>query len=72
MIFHRFLQYSSGVEPVLVLEDLTARNFATPQSALNLDASITAIHKLAKFHAASIYLAKDVRVSLYNSEFLIL
>lgn len=56
----RVLHYSSGAEAVLVLEDLTADGFGAPQRPLALDAAISTVFKLAKWHAASIYIANDV------------
>lgn len=56
----RVLHYSSGDEAVLVLEDLAADGFAAPQRPLALDAAISTVFKLAKWHAASIYMANEV------------
>lgn len=64
----RVLHYSSGAEAVLVLEDLTADGFGAPQRPLALNTAISTVFKLAKWHAASIYMANDVsgRNSIFN------
>lgn len=60
-MLRRVIYYSSEPDPIIVLEDLTVQqSFAVPLSPLNLDSTISVIFKLAKWHAASIFLAKNV------------
>ncbi|XP_058817297.1 uncharacterized protein LOC131680600 [Topomyia yanbarensis] len=51
---------SAEPQPVIVLEDVTPRKFETYKHLLNLENSKVIAAKLAKFHAASYCLNKDV------------
>lgn len=62
----RLLHYSSGADAVLVLEDLSVKAYASPPLPLSLDTTISAIFKLAQWHAASIHLQTDVGDKFYR------
>lgn len=56
----RIVHYSTAPNAVIVLEDLQEQSFRVPLNPLNLDTTLSAIYKLAKWHAASIFLMNDV------------
>lgn len=58
------IQYATEVNAIIVLEDLAEQSFYEPLSPLNLDITVSAIFKLAKWHAASIFMAKEVSIYL--------
>lgn len=62
MLFLIRLMYSAK-EPVnvLVFEDMTMHGYGLSSGPLNFDSVKFVATKLAKFHAASLYLGKDVR-----------
>lgn len=60
LIDFRIIYYSTTPNAVIVLEDLQEQSFREPLNPLNLDTTLSAIYKLAKWHAASIFLMKEV------------
>lgn len=48
--------------PVLVFEDAAVNGYGVSSGPLHLDGTKFVASKLAKFHAASVYLNHDVRV----------
>lgn len=57
------LLYSVKVPvPVLVFEDATKQGYGLSSGPLNIDGVKFVASKLAKFHAASVYLDRDVRL----------
>lgn len=56
----RVIHYSFGADAVLVLEDLTADGYVPIDKPLALDATISTVFKLAKWHAASIHASSEV------------
>lgn len=61
------IQYATETNAVIVLEDLAEQSFYEPLSPLNLDITVSAIFKLAKWHAASIFMAKEVSIKIKQS-----
>ncbi|KAG5678235.1 hypothetical protein PVAND_007927 [Polypedilum vanderplanki] len=55
----RLLFSSKEPEPVLVFEDATVNGYGISAGPLNLEGTKFVVTKLAKFHAASIYLDRD-------------
>lgn len=65
------IQYATEFNAVIVLEDLAEQSFYEPMSPLNLDITVAAISKLAKWHAASIFMAKEVSIKYVLCRFLL-
>lgn len=57
----RVIHYAFGADAVLVLEDLNADGYLPIEKPLALDATISTVFKLAKWHAASIHVSSEVR-----------
>ncbi|XP_053691218.1 uncharacterized protein LOC128739747 [Sabethes cyaneus] len=72
----KFLYASADPKPVIVLEDVASKGFDVHKTQLDLEGSKVVLAKLAKFHAASHTLLKDVTnknltdnsVGLFNSK----
>ncbi|XP_058447894.1 uncharacterized protein LOC131428187 [Malaya genurostris] len=64
----KLMYASTEPQPVIVLEDVTPRKFEVYKHLLNLDNSKTVAAKLAKFHAASYCLIKDVTNKNLNNQ----
>lgn len=58
----RVFHYSSGENAVIILEDLSAQFYEQPIQLLQLDETLSALYKLSKWHATSIFMSKDVRI----------
>ena len=56
----RLLYSVKEPEPVLVFEDVTQSGYGLSSGPLNIDGTKFVASKLAKFHAASVYLDRDV------------
>lgn len=56
----RLLFSAKEPEPVLVFEDVTMHGYGLSSGPLNIDGTKFVAGKLAKFHAASLYLDRDV------------
>lgn len=52
--------YTAEFNAVIVLEDLAAKSYVVPETSLNLDKTLAAVFKLARWHATSLYMAKEV------------
>lgn len=57
----RLLFAAKEPELVLVFEDVTAHGFGLSSGPLNFEGTKFVAKKLAKFHAASMFLDRDVR-----------
>lgn len=57
----RLLYSAKEPKPVLVFEDATINGYGISSGPLNFEGAKFVAAKLAKFHAASIYLDRDVK-----------
>ena len=48
-----------------MLEDLATQGFVQPQQFLDLNGTIAVTYKLAKWHAATIFMNENVSFSIY-------
>jgi len=55
----RVIYYTAESNAVIVLEDLTEKFYVVPESSLNLDKTLAAVFKLARWHATSLYMANE-------------
>lgn len=60
----RLLFSAKEPEPVLVFEDVAMHGYGVSSEPLNIDGTKFVASKLAKFHAASLYLDRDVSMAL--------
>jgi hypothetical protein len=56
----RLLYSAKEPEPLFVFEDATTQGYGLSAGPLNFEGTKFVVTRLAKFHAASIYLDKDV------------
>lgn len=56
----RVIYYTAESNAVIVLEDLTNKMYAVPDATMNLDKTLATVFKLARWHATSLYMAKEV------------
>ncbi|XP_070509699.1 uncharacterized protein [Chironomus tepperi] len=63
----KLLYSSKDPVPVLVLEDVSMNGYENSSGPLDLDGTKCVAAKLAKFHAASIYIDRDVMIQNYHT-----
>lgn len=66
----RLLYSAKEPEPLFVFEDATTQGYGLSAGPLNYEGTKFVVTRLAKFHAASIYLDKDVRFNLKYEKYL--
>lgn len=66
MEYFRIVHSSSGSNAVIIMEDLAAQLYKQPTQFLGLDETLSAVYVLAKWHATSIFMSKDVSISFFK------
>ncbi|XP_037049874.1 uncharacterized protein LOC119084129 [Bradysia coprophila] len=55
----RVIYYTAESNAVVVLEDLSAKMYAVPETTMNLNKTLATVYKLARWHATSLFMANE-------------